>query len=121
MKGNTADSKLQIYLDDAIYYQADVDFSRDSVKFSNEINYDVAFYVDVTGLDEITAVETLNEAGYKNITVQYEESFEKEGTVINQSPIKSSAPHLDKTASIVLTIAVTEIISDDTGEVPEQE
>lgn len=121
VKGNKPDSKLQVYLDEALYYQASVDFSRDDVKFSNEINNDVAFYVDVTGLDEIEAVEALNRAGYKNVTVEYEESFEKEGTVINQSPVKSSAPHLDKTASIVLTIAVGEIITEEPEELPEQE
>ncbi len=121
VKGNKPDSKLQVYLDEALYYQAFVDFSRDDVKFSNEINNDVAFYVDVIGLDEIKAVEALNNAGYKNVTVEYEESFEKEGTVINQSPVKSSAPHLDKTASIVLTIAVGEIITEEDEELPEQE
>ena len=53
--------------------------------------------------------------GYKDITVKYAESFEREGTVINQSPAYSTAPNLDKTASIVLTVA-----KNDTTETPSQ-
>lgn len=121
VQGNKADSKLLVYLNDAIYYEATVDFTRDSVKFSKEINYDVAFYVDVTGLDETSAVSALNKAGYKNVTVKYEESFEKAGTVINQSPVQSSAPHLDKTASIVLTVAIEEQVLNNNGGASVQE
>ncbi len=109
VSGNNDKSSLQVYLDDAIYYEATLNFSRSPVKFSKEVTHDVAFYVDVMGLDETEAVNLLNEAGYKNITVKYEQSFEEENTVINQSPSYSSAPHLDKTASIVLTIAKNEI------------
>ncbi len=109
VSGDSSSSKLEVYLNDAIYYEATLNFTRSPVKFSRETTHDIAFYVDVVGMDEIEAVKALNEAGYKNVTVVYEQSFEKENTVIRQSPSYSSAPHLDKTASIVLTISKTEV------------
>ncbi len=105
VSGNKSDSVLQVYLNEAVYYEANIDFTREPVKFTKEKTNDVAFYVDVIGMEEVEAVTTLNANGYKNITVRYETSFEKAGTVIKQSPIFSTAPHLDKTTTIVLTIA----------------
>ncbi len=115
VSGSKADSELVVYLNDAIYYEAKVNFTREPAKFSKEKTHDVAFYADVTGLSETEAVITLNSLGYKDITVKYAESFEREGTVINQSPAYSTAPNLDKTASIVLTVA-----KNDTTETPSQ-
>ena len=115
VSGSKADSELVVYLNDAIYYEAKVNFTREPAKFSKEKTHDVAFYADVTGLSETEAVNTLNSLGYKDITVKYAESFEREGTVINQSPAYSTAPNLDKTASIVLTVA-----KNDTTETPSQ-
>ncbi len=109
VSGDGSGSKLEVYLNDAIFYEATLNFTRSPVKFSRETTHDIAFYVDVGGMEEIEAVKALNEAGYKNVTVVYEQSFEKENTVIRQSPSYSSAPHLDKTASIVLTISKSEI------------
>ena len=40
-----------------------------------------------------------------NIVLTRDESFEKEGTVINQSPAYATTPNLDKTAAIVLTVS----------------
>ncbi len=98
-------SKVKVYLNDSIYYEADADFSRDPVKVSDEKYHQMFFYPDVLGKDINEAKSILNQAGYKNITVSEQESSEKEGTVLNQSPSQSSAPHLDNTANIVLTIA----------------
>ena len=109
VSGDGSGSKLEVYLNDAIFYEATLNFTRSPVKFSRETTHDIAFYVDVGGMEEIEAVKALNEAGYKNVTVVYEQSFEKENTVIRQSPSYSSAPHLDKTASIVLTISKSEV------------
>ena len=47
----------------------------------------------------------LGNAGYNNITIQEQESDSAEGTVLGQSPSQGSAPNLDKTATIVLTVA----------------
>ena len=105
VSGNERESKLVVYLNDALFYEAEVDFTREPAKFSKEKNYDVAFYADVLGLSETEAVTTLNNLGYKNVTVTYEESFEKEGTVINQSPSYITAPNLDRTTNIVLTVS----------------
>ena len=103
--GNKPESKLEVYLNDAVYYEATVDFTREPVNFKKEKFNEVTFYVDVIGMEELQAVAALNANGYRNITLKYEVSFEKAGTVIKQSPVYSSAPHLDKTTSIVLTIA----------------
>ena len=103
--GNQPESKIEVYLNEALYYEATVDFTREPVNFKKEKTNDVAFYVDVIGMEELEAIAALNANGYKNITLKYEVSFEKAGTVIKQSPVYNSAPHLDKTTSIVLTVA----------------
>ncbi len=118
--GSGEDSELVVYLNDAIYYEATVNFTRDPAKFTKEKTYDVAFYADVMGLTETEAVNTLNSLGYKNVTVKYEESFEKEGTVISQSPAYSTAPNLDKTTAIVLTVSKNETTQAATPIVPEE-
>lgn len=114
LQGNKSDSRLTVYLNDVLYYEASVDFTKTTVKFSREKTYDVSFYVDVSGLSETEAVKVLNNAGYNNITIHYETSFEKEDTVINQSPSYNSAPNLDKKSSVVLTIAKNEITTEST-------
>lgn len=123
LQGNKSDSQLSVYLDDALYYQSNVDFSKEPVKFSKEKTNEVSFYVDVTGFDESSAVTSLYQAGYKNITIDYVQSFEKENTVVIQSPSYSSAPHLDKTASIVLTVVKneTETQSANNNQIPDSD
>lgn len=120
VSGSERDSVVAVYLNDALFYEATVDFTREPAKFTKEKTYDVAFYADVTGLSEAEAVSTLNGLGYNNVTVIYEESFEKEGTVINQSPAYSTAPNLDKTTSIVLTVSKKEEPQSDTTTLPEE-
>lgn len=109
VSGDGDDSVIAVYLNDALYYEATVNFTRDPAKFKKEKTHNVAFYSDVTGMSESEAVNTLNGLGYKNITVKYVESFEKEETVISQSPAYSTAPNLDKTAAIVLTVAKSDV------------
>ncbi len=118
--GSERDSELVVYLNDAVFYEATVDFTREPAKFTKEKKYDVAFYADVMGLSEADAVKTLNDLGYRNVTVKYEESFEKEGTVISQSPAYSTAPNLDKTTNIVLTVAKSETTQAVTPVLPEE-
>lgn len=109
VSGDSSSSKLEVYLNEAIYYEATLNFTRNPVRFSRETTHDVAFYVNVMGMEEIEAIKALNSAGYNNVTVKYEQSFEREGTVIMQTPSYSTAPHLDKSTSIVLTIAKSEV------------
>ncbi len=118
--GSEENSELVVYLNDALYYEATVNFTREPAKFSKEKTYDVAFYADVMGLTENEAVVTLNNLGYKNVTVKYEESFEKEGTVISQSPAYSTAPNLDKTTTIVLTVSKKEVTEPTQPTLPEE-
>ncbi len=101
------EAKLKVYLNDIIYYEADVDFKRDPARLSGEKYHTVFFYTDVVGLNISEAKSILNSAGYKNITVNEQESDEAPGTVLNQSPSQGSAPNLDNTATIVLTVAVS--------------
>lgn len=110
VSGDQPDSELKVYLNDALFYDANVDFTRSPVKVNKEATNDVAFYENVVGLGETEAVNKLNAAGYNNVTVVYEESYQAEGTVIKQSPEYSTAPHLDKTAAIVLTVSKTEVV-----------
>lgn len=118
--GSEENSELAVYLNEALFYEATVDFTREPAKFTKEKTYDVAFYADVMGLSETEAVNTLNSLGYKNITVKYEESFEKEGTVISQSPAYSTAPNLDKTTNIVLTVSKKEVTEPTQPTIPEE-
>ncbi len=120
VSGNKEDSELVVYLNDALFYEATVNFTREPAKFTKEKTYDVAFYADVMGLTEAEAVNTLNSLGYKNVTVKYEESFEKEGTVINQSPAYSTAPNLDKTTAIVLTVCKKGVTEPSQPTIPEE-
>ncbi len=118
--GSEENSELTVYLNEALFYEATVNFTREPAKFTKEKTYDVAFYADVLGLSETEAVNTLNSLGYKNITVKYEESFEKEGTVINQSPAYSTAPNLDKTTNIVLTVSKKDVTEPTQPTLPEE-
>ena len=118
--GSEEKSELVVYLNDAVFYEATVNFTREPAKFTKEKIYDVAFYADVIGLTETEAVNTLNSLGYRNVTVKYEESFEKEGTVINQSPAYSTAPNLDKTTAIVLTVSKKEVTEPTQPILPEE-
>lgn len=115
LQGNKSASRVVVYLNDVVYYEASVDFTKTPVKFSHEKTYDVSFYVNVVGLDETAAVKALNNAGFKNITIHYEQSFEKDNTVIAQTPSYNSAPNLDKNTLIVLTIAKNEVSTESTS------
>ena len=63
-------------------------------------------------MSEAAAISTLNQLGYNNVTVKYEESNGEEGIVLNQSPSQSSAPNLDKTATIILTVCKNNVSVD---------
>ncbi len=116
VSGNKSDSVLNVFLNDVLFYEATVDFTREPVKFKNEKTNDVSFYLNVVGMDEVEAVNALNNAGYKNISVKYEKSTEKEGTVIKQTPTQNSAPNLDKTTSIQLVVAKKDLTDNGTTE-----
>ena len=98
-------SRVKVYLNDKVYFEAKADFTKDPVKLSDEKYHAINFYVDVVGMDVSQAKTALKKAGYKNIIVEEKASSEKKDTVLKQSPSQSSAPNLDKTATIVLTVA----------------
>lgn len=105
VKGDSARSEVEVYLDDLLYMEMVVNFSREPAKFSEIKQYTLNFYVDVVGMKESEAVKALNEANYNNVEIIYEKSTYEAGVVINQSPSYSSAPHIDNTAKIVLTVS----------------
>lgn len=106
--GDEKDTPIKVKLNGELYYEAVGDFTKDNVTVTDEKIYDISFYVDVTGFTESEAVTILRNAGYNSITVKTEVSSETPGTVIAQSPKFSSAPHLDTSAVIVITVAVSE-------------
>ena len=105
VKGNTSKSEIKIYIDNCLYYEAIGDFTKDNVKFSNANTYVVAFYKNVVGMSELDAITALNNLGYRSIQINRETSSQPEGTVIAQSPSFESAPHVDTSTTIVLTVS----------------
>lgn len=108
VKGNGNKASVKIYLDEMLYMEMTADFTKEPVKFSNVKTNQLSFYINVLGMSESDAKSSLNKAGYNNISVIYEESTYPEGVVINQSPSYSSAPHVDNSAAIVLTVSSIE-------------
>ena len=105
VKGKANDAKINIYLDNCLYYEAVGDFTKENVRISNSKTHNVAFYKDVVGLSEMEAINILNTAGYRTIQINRELSSEPAGTVIAQSPTYLSAPHVDTATTIVLTVS----------------
>lgn len=105
VSGTGSKSSVQVYIDDTLYYEATVDFTKGNPTFTNEKTYTIVHYVDVVGMTESDAISALNAAGYKNVTVEYISSDDDEGTVLTQSPTYASAPHVDQSTSIKLTVS----------------
>lgn len=112
--GNGKKSVVKVYLNDKLYYEADADYTVSPAEISEEKYYSVTFYVNVVGMNINAAQTALRNAGYNNITIVEEVSTQVPDTVIKQSPSQSSAPNLDTTATIVLTVAVAETMEDTT-------
>ncbi len=117
VKGKANDAKINIYLDNCLYYEAVGDFTKESVRISNSKTHQVAFYKDVTGMSEMDAINILSNAGYRTIQINREISSQPAGTVIAQSPTYLSAPHVDTATTIVLTVSkgATDTPVDDNG------
>ncbi len=116
--GNGKKSVVKVYLNDKLYYEAEVDYRENPADIIDEKYYSVNFYVNVVGMNITAAQNALREAGYTNITIVEEKSTQPADTVIKQSPTQASAPSLDTTATIVLTVAVAETMDNtsvDTG------
>ena len=113
-KGDSAASKIKVYINDNPYYECSVNFTREPVSATNERYYSVSFYIDVRGLDVDTAKEKLKQAGYDNVTVFEIPSDEAAGTVIQQNPPHSTTTNLDKASAIVLYVAAPQELPDDT-------
>ncbi len=108
-------SKVRVEINGVKYYTASVDFTKDPVKVSDEKFETVTFYVDVVNMDIEEAKRVLNNAGFFNIEVEEVISALPAGTVITQSPTQNSAPGLDKSATIRLTISKLEQPTENSG------
>ena len=105
VKGKDANAQIKIYLDNCLYYEAIGDFTKDNVRITNAKTYSIAFYKDVIGMSEADAITVLNNLGYRTIQINREISNQPAGTVIAQSPTYTSAPHVDTSTTIVLTVS----------------
>ena len=105
---------VKIYLNEKLYYEVKVDYSKSPAKLSGEKYHSVSFYINVVGMDVVAAENALKKAGYNNISIVEVVSTQKANTVISQSPTQSSAPNLDKTATIVLNVAVSQSMDEST-------
>lgn len=108
VSSESAAAAIKVYVNGKLYYESVANFTREPVNVTGEKYYSVAFYINVVGLERTAAESALKRAGYYNISVVEVASSERAGTVIGQSPSHSSAPNLDKTATIVLTVAAAE-------------
>lgn len=106
--GDKANTPIKVYIGNDVYYEAIADFTKSPAKLSKEKYHNLSFYVDVVGMSRDAAINKLNSAGYNNVTIKTEISSEPEGTVIAQTPKQSSAPNLDSSTTIVLTVAAAE-------------
>ena len=106
--GNGKKSVVKVYLNEKLYYEANVNYTKAPAEITDEKYYSVSFYVNVVGMNINAAQTALRNAGYNNITIVEEKSSQTPDTVIKQSPTQSSAPGLDTTATIVLTVAVAD-------------
>lgn len=101
-------ASIKVFVNGKLYYEAMANFTKEPVNVTGEKYHNVDFYINVVGLDRSEAESALRKAGYYNISVVEVPSTEKAGTVVGQSPSYASAPNLDKTATIVLSVAAAE-------------
>ena len=103
--GDSPTTSIKVHINEKLYYECTVNFTKEPVVAANEKYYAVSFYVNVVGMASEEAHTKLYEAGYKNIEVFEIPSDEKAGTVIAQSPQASPTSNVDKTAKITLYVA----------------
>ncbi|MCL2106695.1 MAG: Stk1 family PASTA domain-containing Ser/Thr kinase [Oscillospiraceae bacterium] len=99
VKGQGADQKVQITLDEKTVYTATVDFTKDPPVISNEQVITEKFPVpNVLGKEEDEALEILSEAGFDNVTVVpgdpgfFSDYRGTSGVVYDQKPSGSQTP-----------------------------
>ncbi len=102
--GDSPASAIKVYINEKLYYECSVNFTKEPVVAANEKYYAISFYVNVVGMTAEEAQAKLNEAGYTNIEVFEIPSEEKPGTVIAQSPQPSDSSNVDKTTKITLYV-----------------
>ncbi len=103
--GESASSIIKLHINDKLYYECTVNFTREPVVAANERYYTIPFYINVVGLPVADAQAKLNQAGYTNISIIYVPDDQNEGTVVAQSPQPSNSPNLDKNSAITLYVA----------------
>ncbi len=114
VSGNNKESRLVVYLDDQLLYEANVNFSRSPATFSNEVNHknSISFYTNVVGKMRDEGYKILHDAGYANVVFEpFVTSDAPDGSIVEQSPAADGSPHLDKNTTITLKIADNKVPS----------
>ena len=123
VSGSSKDSRLVVYLDDQLLYEANVNFSRSPASFSNEVNHknSISFYTNVVGKMRDEGYKILHDAGYANVVFEpFVTSDAPDGTIVEQSPSADGSPHLDKNTTITLKIADNKTPSTEEASTEEQ-
>lgn len=107
-KGESPSSSVNIHINDKLYYECNVNFTKEPVAVTNERYYTVSIYVDVVGMSSDEAYNTLKAAGFTNISFIDLPSDEKEGTVIAQTPTVSNASGVNTSTPITLYVAAAQ-------------
>ncbi len=89
--GSGSTNAVKVYIDSDLFYECNIDFTKNPAVISNERKYDVSessTIPNVIGSSEIMAIGTLKNSGFNNVNVIYEPvtDFTKNGMVLNQSP-----------------------------------
>lgn len=91
VNGSGATNQIKVYIDSNIYYECNIDFTKNPAKITNVKTHSLveSVYVPtVIGESESNAIAALNSAGFNNIEVKREtvSGSDKNGIVIDQSP-----------------------------------
>ncbi|MCR4615235.1 MAG: Stk1 family PASTA domain-containing Ser/Thr kinase [Clostridiales bacterium] len=97
VKGSGTNKALEVYVDGNKIYDCTIDFTKKPPELSNVQTYDYdssnkkAFVPDVVGNSRSKAVQSIKAAGFPNINVIEEVTYdsEKDGIVFNQDPAHS--------------------------------
>ena len=108
VNGSGATNQIKVYIDSNIYYECNIDFTKNPAKITNVKSHsivDSANIPSVKGESESSAIAALNAAGFNNVEVKHEivMSADKNGIVTSQSPSNTNKSYpVDTKITIVV-------------------
>lgn len=108
VNGSGSNNRVKVYIDSELYYECNIDFTKNPAEISNVKKYESnesAVVPDVLGSREAAAINTLRSHGFNNVDVNHTTVSDstKNGVVLSQSPKGNSKSYpLDTT--ITLTV-----------------